>query len=40
MSYAALALALPFIMAAGLILYVALSGRSSGDFHGEYGEGL
>lgn len=40
MSYAAIALALPLIVAAGLIVYVALSGRPSGDFHGEYGEGL
>lgn len=44
MSYAAFAfafaLALPLIIAAGLIVYVALFGRPTGDFHGEFGEGL
>lgn len=40
MSYAAFALALPLIIAATLILYVALCGRSSNDFHGEFGDGL
>lgn len=40
MTYAAFALSLPLIMAACLMVYVALSGRPSDDFHGEYGEGL
>lgn len=38
MSYAAFALALPLIVAAVLIVYVALAGQPSGDFNGEYGE--
>lgn len=40
MTVLSLALALPLIMAAGLMIYVALIGLPSDEFNGEYGDGL
>ena len=40
MTYVAFALALPLIMATGLMVYVGLKGLPSDEFNGEYGDGL